>query len=77
MSCNIVLSVVDSEEEATDICFCFIPTEFSSLLVPLIFSRKRGRFYHGDRRSWHRSENMLPEETTHESSNLNEFESSL
>lgn len=51
--------------------------EFSSLLVPLIFSRKRGRFYHGDRRSWHRSENMLPGETTHESSNLNEFESSL
>lgn len=44
--------------------------EFSSLLVPLIFSRKRGRFYHGDRRSWHNSKHSLSEETSESTPNF-------
>ncbi|CAH3172369.1 unnamed protein product [Porites evermanni] len=37
----------------------FALEEFSALLVPLIFSRKRGRYYHGDRRSWHSSRDNI------------------
>jgi len=40
--------------------------EFSALLVPLIFTRKRGRYYHGDRRSWLRSNNSLDENSSSE-----------
>ena len=40
--------------------------EFSALLVPLIFSRKRGRYYHGDRRSWQPKSNSSLEESPEE-----------
>lgn len=48
----------------------FALEEFSALLVPLIFSRKRGRYYHGDRRSWHssRDNNIYSEESSSEES---------
>ena len=53
-----------------DIFFLFHYPEFSALLVPLIFSRKRGRYYHGDRRSWHssRDNNIYSEESSSEES---------
>lgn len=55
-----------------DISFSFHYPEFSALLVPLIFSRKRGRYYHGDRRSWQssRDNNIYSEESSSEENSL-------